>query len=118
MKYKKISLALLSTVIGFNTQAKNVDYYSICLDLSGNINNEIVDKCSFYAINKYESEMTMILNKVKKSNVQKYNALKNQQKKWLKDMDGSCESGQIRPSYCMLGEYDDRLTELKKQFKN
>lgn len=104
--------------MGFNTQAKNVDYYSICLDLSGNINNGVVEQCSDYAINKYKSEITTIFNQVKKSNIQKYNLLKNQQVQWLKNTEKSCENGQVQYTYCMLGEYDERLTKLKKQLKN
>lgn len=66
MKYKNVALALLLITMGFNTQAKNVDYYSICLDLSGNINNGVVEQCSDYAITKYKSEITTIFNQVKK----------------------------------------------------
>ena len=118
MKYKNVTLALLLIAMGFNTQAKNVDYYSICLDLSGNINNGVVEQCSDYAITKYKSEITTIFNQVKKSNIQKYNVLKNQQAQWLKNTEKTCENSQVHYTYCMLGEYDERLTKLKKQLKN
>jgi hypothetical protein len=104
--------------MSFSIHAKNIDYYSICLDLSGNINNGVVEQCSDYAITKYKSEMTIILNKVKKNDTNKYNTLKNQQNKWLKDAGKSCENSDVHYTFCMLGEYDDRLTTLKKQFKN
>lgn len=118
MKYKHIFLILLLVSIGFNTRANNIDYYSICLDLSDNINNGVVEQCSDYAIGKYKSEITTILNQVKKSNVQKYNTLKNQQTQWLKNTEKLCENSQVHYTYCMYGEYDKRLTKLKKQLKN
>ena len=46
MKNKNIFLILLLTSIGLHAQAKNIDYYSICLDLNGNINNGVVEQCS------------------------------------------------------------------------
>ena len=70
------------------------------------------------AITKYKSEITTIFNQVKKSNSQKYNVLKNQQAQWLKNTEKTCENSQVHYTYCMLGEYDERLTKLKKQLKN
>jgi hypothetical protein len=118
MVYRRIFSILLFISMSFSIHAKNIDYYSICLDLSGNINNGVVEQCSDYAITKYKSEMTIILNKVKKNDTNKYNTLKNQQNKWLKDAGKSCEKSDVHYTFCMLGEYDDRLTTLKKQFKN
>lgn len=117
MKYRHIFLILSLIAMSFSTQAKNIDYYSICLDLSGDINNGVVEQCSDYAITKYKSEITAILNQVKKSNIQKYNALKIQQKQWLKKTEKSCENSQVHYTYCMYGEYNENLTKLKKQLK-
>ena len=55
MKYRHIFLILSLIAMSFSIQAKNIDYYSICLDLSGNINNGVVEQCSDYAITKYTS---------------------------------------------------------------
>lgn len=117
MKYKHIFLISLLTTINFSIQAKNTDYYSICLDLNGNINNGVVEQCSDYAIGKYKSEITTILNQVKNSNVEKYKVLKNQQTQWLKNTEKSCKNSQVHYTYCMYGEYDVRLAKLKKQLK-
>ena len=112
MKNKNIFLILLLTSIGLHAQAKNIDYYSICLDFNG-----VVEQCSDYAIGKYKAEMTTILNQVKKNNLGKYNLLKNQQTQWLKNAEKSCENSPVHYTYCMYGEYDERLTKLKKQLK-
>ena len=37
---------------------------------------------------------------------------------WLKNTEKTCENSQVHYTYCMLGEYDERLTKLKKQLKN
>ena len=66
---------------------------------------------------KKVENLMKILNQVKKSNVQKYNALKSQQRQWLKNTEKSCENSQVHYTYCMYGEYNENLTKLKKQLK-